>query len=462
MALGLARQNNNLWLLTFLFLWELSIAVIFMALYMKGDRPFAEFFVNRPGMAFLGAIAVFIIAGAIIIRRYLSDKRSSLQLFRLIVTMNLVTVALMLITAEATIRIVTRSSTEGEKLGNITLKPKSWEALSLRSRQLLHEAAARRPFHVYDEVMGWTVGSNRRSADGLYYSSSEGVRAPHDGVSFARPTKKTRIALVGDSYTFGEDVAYEDSWGDLLEKSLGSEFEVLNFGVPGYGVDQAYLRYEKDVRGWKPKIVILSFIAHDIERTMTVYTALNYPHWDMPFSKPRFILRDGDLKAVNMPPLTPEAILSRETIFDLPFLEYDRGYKASDWQRNFFHLSYLSRAFTTWLPRWEPVAHHVSDEALTSVNASIVKAFARSVEEAEAMPIVVYHPKRDFNTASNYSLSRRVLQEAGVPYSEPTSCLLELAPDDWFLPQGHYSPKGNAAVAKCLVNVVQQALLHTS
>jgi len=49
---------------------------------------------------------------------------------------------------------------------------------------------------------------------------------------------------VGDSFTFGQEVTYEESWGYLLEKALGSEFQVLNFGVAMYGVDQAYLRYE--------------------------------------------------------------------------------------------------------------------------------------------------------------------------------------------------------------------------
>jgi hypothetical protein len=411
-------------------------------------------------MAFLCGVSALLMAGAMTIRQYFLNRRSSSQHFRLIVTMNLVTVLLMFLTGEIAIRSVSRGSIDGEKLGNVTLKPRSWEALSLRSRQLVQEAGERLPFHVYDNVMGWTVGPNRRSADGLYYSSSEGIRAPHDGVSFARSTEKTRIALVGDSFTFCEDVAFEDSWGYRLEKRLGPEFEVLNFGVPGYGVDQAYLRYEKDVRAWKPKIVILNFIAHDIERTMTVYTSLNYPHWDMPFSKPRFILNDGNLKSLNLPPLTPEAILSRKMIYDLPFLDYDRGYRVSDWQQKFFHFSYLVRAFVTWFPQWEPAGFDVSDEALTEVNASILKAFARSVEKAGAVPMVVYHPKRAFDSAPNSSLSRQVLQEAGLPYTEPTPCLLELNAEDWFMPKGHYSPRANAAVANCLVDAVKEALIQ--
>jgi hypothetical protein len=286
------------------------------------------------------------------------------------------------------------------------------------------------------------------------------MRAPNENVSFSRLTEKTRIALVGDSYTFGEDVAYEDTWGYLLEKALGPEFEVLNFGVPGYGVDQAYLRYEKDVRQWKPTIVIFSFISHDVERTMTVYTSLNYPDWAMPFSKPRFIIRDGELKTLNVPPLASEAIFSKGSISELPFLEYDRGYRQSDWQYNLSDHVYLARAFKTWFPRWEAIGLDVSDEAVVSVNASILKTFVRSAEQSGVVPVVVYHPKRAFDTSgSSYQpLGKRVLQEAGLSYTEPTPCLLELDPADWFIPHGHYTPQGNAAVAKCLVNVVRQAL----
>lgn len=40
-----------------------------------------------------------------------------------------------------------------------------------------------------------------------------------------------------------------------MDQLLGEEVQVLNFGVSGYGVDQAYqLRYEKDAKRWKPKV----------------------------------------------------------------------------------------------------------------------------------------------------------------------------------------------------------------
>jgi hypothetical protein len=266
---------------------------------------------------------------------------------------------------------------------------------------------------------------------------------------------------VGDSFAFGQEVKYEDTWGDHLEKALGSEFQVLNFGVTAYGVDQAYLRYEKDARKWNPKIVIFGFISHDLGRTMNIYGFLAFPGEDIPFSKPRFILRDGTLTEMNVPPLTPEAIFSRQSIFELPFVGYDRGYRPSDWQERLYHRSYLARLFVSRFPRWSAENPAVSDEALVSVNVAILKTFVRSAVQAGTIPLLVYFPmKEELETPSTpLPRGKQVLQQGGIAYTDLTSCLLVMNPADRFVPSGrHYSPQGNAAVAKCLLPVVRQAL----
>jgi hypothetical protein len=160
----------------------------------------------------------------------------------------------------------------------------------------------------------------------------------------------------------------------------------------------------------------------------------------------------------------PDKIFSQGSISELPFLEYDAGHRQRDWQQSWVHLSYLSRAVKTWFPRWEPVSPDVSHEARISVNAAILRAFVRSAEQAGTIPLVVYHPKMGFNDdPSSYQLlGRRALQAEGLAYTEPTSCLLELDPADWFMPRMHYTPQGNAAVAKCLADVVQRALAPAS
>jgi hypothetical protein len=462
---------KTLFPLASLFLGELSIMAIVMAIHIKGERPFAEFLSSNSGLVFLLAIAVSLIAGALIICQYLVSKRSQSSHFRLIVTMNLITVILVMITVEVSLRLITHSVKEGEAVNGIVLLPKKWDNIALYFREHLDptgnpitfsggwDRTTSYSYVVYDDLMGWTIGPNRRSADSLYASSSEGIRAPHKDVTFAESTGKTRIAVVGDSNAFGEEVAYEHTWGFFLEKALGPGFQVLNFGVPAYGVDQAYLRFEKDVRVWKPKIVILGFIGDDLIRTMNVYPFLAF-QWDWPFSKPRFVLRDGHLSRVNVPPLMPKAIFSANSIHELPFLNLQRGYKRTDWENNLYHFSYLSRLLVSWFPRWSVKSPEVSDQATVSVNAEILKAFIRSATQMGAIPIVVYFPQEELRAVrpnSSLPMWKLVLREADIAYTDPSPCLLELNSADRMLIY-HYSPQANEKIAKCLHDVVVQKL----
>ena len=76
---------------------------------------------------------------------------------------------------------------------------------------------------------------------------------------------------------------------------------VANYGVGGYGTDQAYLRYERVIADKAP-IVILGYYSDNIirninqERGFLTNQAIGF--------KPRFILEDNKLKLVPLPTLT--------------------------------------------------------------------------------------------------------------------------------------------------------------
>ena len=124
MALGNPRQKNDFLLIAALFVFELSVAVILMAIYMKGDRSFAVFLPSKPGMVFLLTIGTLVLAGVALIHQYLAHKRSSSSQFSLLVTMNLVTLMLVLVTGEIALKAASRSSVEGETVGGVVLRPK--------------------------------------------------------------------------------------------------------------------------------------------------------------------------------------------------------------------------------------------------------------------------------------------------------------------------------------------------
>jgi lysophospholipase L1-like esterase len=75
-----------------------------------------------------------------------------------------------------------------------------------------------------------------------------------------------RIAAIGDSYTFGWGVNLSDSWPKQLEKKLndnGIKAEVLNFGVPGYNLDDMMWIIEKKASKFHLDIMIVTFANDD-------------------------------------------------------------------------------------------------------------------------------------------------------------------------------------------------------
>jgi hypothetical protein len=316
-------------------------------------------------------------------------------------------------------------------------------------------------------MLGWTVGQSRRSSDGLYFSSVEGIRAPRVGIAFADAAAKHRIAIVGDSFTFGLEVRYEETWGNRLELMLGPEYQVLNFGVDGYGVDQAFLRYRRDISSWRPKIVILGIINDDLRRTMGVYGFLTFPGSEMPFPKPRFILKDGALRLLNLPLPTPDAIFANSAITDLPYIDYDVSFYPSEWETSVFHHTYLVRFLLSRFPRWPVPEANVSEEAMKSINGELFQAFVRLARGQGATPIVVYFPSRsDFALdgtpqARLNRMAKEVLRENGVPYVDMTDCVRRVDAAERFA-KIHYSPATNAAVARCLRSVVRETLQQRS
>jgi hypothetical protein len=123
-------------------------------------------------------------------------------------------------------------------------------------------------------------------------TAADGTR--HDPVFpiDARPC----LSLFGDSFTWSEEVADKDAWGSILAAKL--KCRVANFGVGGYGTDQAFLRF----RSLPPKggVVFLNHLSENILRNVNQYRNLLYPGHEFAF-KPRFVDRHGGVELLPIP-----------------------------------------------------------------------------------------------------------------------------------------------------------------
>ena len=76
-----------------------------------------------------------------------------------------------------------------------------------------------------------------------------------------------RVALVGDSITFGDAIGWEDTLGVRLGASLearGLEAEVLNCGIPGLDATDVALITVERVLPLEPDLVVYVFVCNDV------------------------------------------------------------------------------------------------------------------------------------------------------------------------------------------------------
>jgi len=139
-------------------------------------------------------------------------------------------------------------------------------------------------FYQYNPLLGHFHAPNMK---GLWYTYRDGTRYTATTNSFGFPDsprtleKNTpRIALIGDSVTQCWEMKEQDRCHQVLEDILKRTYEVLNFGVRGYGTDQTSLAFETIGVRFSPDVVVYNFCINDI------YDNANHTN------KPYFILDD--------------------------------------------------------------------------------------------------------------------------------------------------------------------------
>jgi hypothetical protein len=363
-----------------------------------------------------------------------------------------------LILGEVGVRASVTESLRGPVLGGVELRPYVWTEIATRFAKRAEEQRNEQ-FFVFDPLLGWSVKPNSTGERGLYQSSTEGVRSPQSGIEYASTHSGCRIALVGDSFVFAEESEFEKSWGHQLERNLGNRCQVLNFGVPGYGVGQMYLRYNKDVSPLHPDIVIVGFTDTVIFRTLGVYGCLTFSGY-IPGPIPRYVLENGHLKLINIPLIRPDAIYSTPSIENLPYIRYAWNYAPNEWELPGWQQlsrSYLFRTYVTLFPLWPNPRPEVSGEEVATVNTALFKSIQDNVRANGAIPLLVYFPSQDdYRVPSTPPYVLRVMRKNGLEFVDLTPCLDRVDPQKRFLVNGsHYTSEGESVVAECLRSIVQ-------
>ena len=92
----------------------------------------------------------------------------------------------------------------------------------------------------------------------VFRTNSQGRPGPE--VDMAPTPGKKRIAFMGDSFTFGTFADnYKQTVVGVFADGIGPSFEALNFGVPGYALDDIKLYLQEEVVHYQPDYLFLLF-----------------------------------------------------------------------------------------------------------------------------------------------------------------------------------------------------------
>ncbi len=135
-----------------------------------------------------------------------------------------------------------------------------------------------RDFYEYDQLLGWKKKANARRVNvteefrAVEVTNSKGIRGGE--YSYRKRPNEYRLMVLGDSFTEGYTVKFEDLFSEVLRNKLsqGSDstyYEVINTATVGYGTDQELLFYRHEGYKYRPDFVTVMFYENDVMDNVT-------------------------------------------------------------------------------------------------------------------------------------------------------------------------------------------------
>ncbi|MEM6675736.1 MAG: hypothetical protein AAF726_22995 [Planctomycetota bacterium] len=313
----------------------------------------------------------------------------------------------------------------------------------------------------FDPELGWTTrpGPKKRPASDEFGSRTGGRVKQRERTKGVR-----RILAFGCSFTFGSEVKGSETWCARLEE-LRPDVEVFNMGVPGYGLGQALLRFERLAPGLDPDEVWFVLMPSAAQRPSTHMPTLTLPWTATLWFKPRFeVGQDGALVRFPCPVTTVEEAMSA---YEEPGVLHGLLAGKDPWfdrasgafERRPEHALLAGRLYwTARLFRMGPSQRGCDGrgDSLVPLHRAIAAEARKTAEGlgAEFRYLVLpcdfdMPPPRGDDGRIKHELLR-VLREDGVECLDGTPAIVGVPESERWQPEGHLTPRGNSAVAAWL------------
>lgn len=149
----------------------------------------------------------------------------------------------------------------------------------------------------FDPELGWlrkplSVGVDETDQGPVSFSIDE--RGRRECCQLSSGSKS--VVVFGDSFAFCRMVENNEAWPCKLGNLLG--WRVENFGVGNYGVDQAVLRFERELaKGSAPDYAVLAFVPETMARIHSYWKHF-FEYGNVLAFKPIFKLSGAELKYI--------------------------------------------------------------------------------------------------------------------------------------------------------------------
>jgi hypothetical protein len=281
----------------------------------------------------------------------------------------------------------------------------------------------------------------------------------------------TLISTYGDSFTYCAEVGDSATWQTALAEKLGTN--ALNYGVSGYGPDQALLKYELN-QGPPTKVVILGVLPENVNRVVNIYRPF-YTYTDTTMgTKPMFVKQGGTIR------LVPNPIRS---VADLPKLDEEQFLeelgKLDYWYQLDKKLPKFTFPYTLSFCAWKDVLFSHLAAGLGDISGQscrhpwnlydedgplgimryIADRFVTTARSRGSEPLIVIMPHKDNITEITDKRLNRVapfleyLSRKGYPFLDAVKSIADMKPskqdlEKWY--GSHATAEGNRVLADIL------------
>jgi hypothetical protein len=299
-------------------------------------------------------------------------------------------------------------------------------------------------------VLGWYSQKNKSAnltsasfSPIEVHTNSAGFRGIRE-YSPEKPKGMTRIAVLGDSFVFGFGVRDNENFPALLE-SQDKTREVLNLGVPGYGMDQIYLSYREIARKYHPDVVLIGIFPEDFWRSSRSFA-------DSGHVKPYFTLSHAGKLVLHNVPVPPPYSLNTNQF--PPLVEQNAIQKMLN-QSVLFRLA--KKPVLKLAKNMRLIDPNGSEEWL--VGRAILSQLIHEIRADGSFPVLILMPPQDWaKTDRKTTLERSILrfsEREKVDLIDPHATFADAVDKEgletyYIKGDWHWTPQGHALAARTI------------